>query len=415
MKKTLVVLLILAVAGGVFAQEITVGGQVFGSATLIQGQSAKDSDIEALGVFGRTRLQVTGQNDEETFGGWMRFQSGWDFGPIITTMTGSPPPTGMNTTLGPGEGYPVSAWGYAWWQPIQYVRFQVGTNPDGEFGADGIARWAFYGDICDVIIPEDYSYSYSFYGGFGDAGARLTITPIEGLEINVAAPFEARAGRATDVYGRIHAQVAYTLADIGKIAVTFAGDHGDSITGTGTAATSNGSTIFGYFGLSAIENLIVDFGIGFKLPVTEDIATGIDQKLTSPFAVGLAAAYDMGQFAVRARVQGLFAGKLTYTAGGVSTDTKLGTVIEFDVLPSFAINDMFKAFLSGGLVINVPDTGDSVVAWHVNPYITVSQGGGAFYAGFRLDSDGLDHAKLKAAGTEKVVNWSVPVGILYYF
>jgi len=57
-----------------------------------------------------------------------------------------------------------------------------------------------------------------------------------------------------------------------------------------------------------------------------------------------------------------------------------------------------------------PDSGDSTVGWHVQPYLAINEGPGTFYAGFRLDSTGA-----KNAAGDKVVNWAIPLGIAFNF
>jgi hypothetical protein len=56
-----------------------------------------------------------------------------------------------------------------------------------------------------------------------------------------------------------------------------------------------------------------------------------------------------------------------------------------------------------------PDSGESTVAWHIQPYVTVKANWWApnFYAGIRFDSDGDPNGPKG----NKVVNWSVPIGI----
>jgi hypothetical protein len=78
-----------------------------------------------------------------------------------------------------------------------------------------------------------------------------------------------------------------------------------------------------------------------------------------------------------------------------------------DLLPSFAINDSVTAFLSTGLSMTTPEVGDTTVGWHINPYVNVK---GHFYAGVRIDSDGV-----KDTDNKTTVNWSIPLGLAFGF
>jgi hypothetical protein len=527
MKRLIVISVIFALVAGAAFAEINVGGGVYGKVNVLQGTSEKfwdDGDvlsagnkdaIRASGGMGRIRLEASGQNDDETFGGWLRFE-----------------------TAGYGGG--VSGYGLAWWKPIQQFKFQVGSNGgDGHFGVSEFVRYGFYAGAADIgVVNESWAFSSSFYGGFSAGGAILTITPIEPLVINIGIPF-FEGGRAEGIFKQTNAQVAFNIDGIGSLAVTYAGGYeGDSntagysldadgnqvpktgnltrtwkvkvpTTGTGAfpvpilappagsaanaldiykfttpyeydiAATgANGaSKIYASFDLTAIENLGVNIGIGFTLPRKyenevvdntggasgkEWVSTTTDAyKYNTPLAVGLGVSFDAGAFGIKARVQGEFAEKFTWErtykdAGSpgvaarsvsISRELKGPFVLIGDILPSFAINDSMKVFLSAGLTFtggydvlaveenplydppNSPATTeqyieknvarDSVVGWHINPYFSKSSGPGTFYAGFRLASGSkyIESFNLVTGepNEKTIINWSVPVGVMFSF
>ena len=534
MKRLIVISVIFALVAGAAFAEINVGGGVYGKVNVLEGTSRKtlvidengnsykgadaltSDGIRASGGMGRIRLEGSGQNDDETFGGWVRFE-----------------------TAGYGGG--VSGYGLAWWKPIQQFKFQVGANPDGHFGVSEFVRYGFYAGAGDIgVADEKWAFSNSFYGGFGAGGAILTITPLEALAINVGIPFFQKdlwtSARAEGIFKQTNAQVAYSIDGIGSFAVTYQGGYaGDKgVNDRNTKVSSNGSNLkdnegplvpyaaadgityipkggntkyedrvydiasvgaagapkfYASFDLTAIENLGVNIGIGFTLPAKDELeglntpvvmdpVTGTNyagdpsdgkwtqtQKYNTPLAVGLGVSFDAGAFGIKARVQGEFAEKFTWertdqypTGPGGALETKKEEktlkgplVVTGDILPSFAINDSMKIFLSAGLkltgkynVIGFVDNPaydvdptvsellekeieqDSVVGWHINPYFTKSSGPGTFYAGFRLSSDGskwTESYARKANGkfdydkpNEKtIINWSVPIGVMFSF
>ena len=542
MKKLIVISVVFALVAGAAFAEVNFGGGVFGKVNVIEGTSKKGihdatgpnvnpkgdtylddgEEVKASGNMGRVRLEASGTNDEGTFGGWARLDTG-------------------------SYGGGINGYAYAWWQPLSLLKFQVGTNGgDGYFDAWGGAGWGFYAAAGDVLGLESWAYGSAFYGGFGAGGAILTITPLDALAINIGIPYFA-GGRGEDVYKKTNAQVAYNIDGIGKLAISYQGDYEGrddktnapnwkvtygqdankkalsavdvfgsfnprNVTGLGyvllppaagsdvndpldstsppntvgkvevpdvmaQVGSRNNSKLYAFFDLSMVENLGVQLSVGFTLP-SKDVdekentpGTPADGKVTRtvnympPLAVGLAASYDAGAFGIKARVQGQFAESLKYeyenthpliTEAGAksnSYEVKGPFVLRADILPSFAINDSMKVFLSAGLVlqakysydvlgydnanpdgegtasskyVKLEETVDSVVNWHINPYFTKSAGAGTFFAGFRLWSDGkyVESYNRNSGGYlmknwvpnyKAIVNWAVPVGIRFDF
>jgi hypothetical protein len=483
MKRLIVISVVFALVAGTAFAEINVGGAVFGRFDVIEGTSEKDDntdwaadngkgkaifdsrDITTGGTMTRLRLDGSGESEDGTFGGYIRFEAGSD---------------GGSTT----------GWGHAWWKPIDQFKLLIGSaGYDGFWAKDGVARWGFYRDAGDVFANiEGWAYGAAFYDGI-TKGALLTITPLEALEVNIGIPFFG-GGRGEDIYKSTHAQVAYNIDGIGDLAITYRGDFegqgndkakhvsvsGVTLDGSTTATllpavdiySSIGANtepkFFAYFNLTAVENLGVQLGIGFTLPAKDEpdaVEVPNISKTTEtfnympPVAIGLGASYDMGAIGVKLRVQAQLAEKYTYD---VKTDNLVVPANSFsgsyeiagpfklsaDILPSFAINDSMKVFLSAGLamtaardydiwdtvdskVVKVTKTEDAVVGWHIMPYFTKSVGWcQGFYAGFRLWSDGskytADYNRDKDGVLDKsdpvekaIVNWSVPIGIAFQF
>ena len=220
----------------------------------------------------RGRLNVSGTNDDETFGGFLRLQqnAGGAFGAAL-------------------------AW--VWWRPIEAVKFQVGILDDfyvndivdtfggnaeetgvhntgtsfygwssnglysaGKLPTGGNWNWFdhdddeetpqiwAYNDGSKILTPEggvgsaddmamlsfDDLMLGAFAQEFSTAGAALTIAPIEGLSINLAVPYGLGDGNnnlewdweAEKVYKEFLAQVQYDLTDIARVSLAFKGHMG---------------------------------------------------------------------------------------------------------------------------------------------------------------------------------------------
>ena len=424
MKKLIAILVVFAlVAGSIFAADI--GVDVFGNVVLADGSSELDSagdpakpDATASGGNGRIRISASAEKEDGTFGGWLRFNAG-------------------------SYGGGVDAFGYVWWKPIDQFKFQIGTNGgDGEFALEGITGWGFYCMPCEVIISNGNVWGWggalandgkstrfrnAFYGGF-NSGAILTITPADMVAINIGIPFY-QGGKGEKIYKETTGQVAFDIEGIGKAGITYEGGMNEVNFDPANPESfdGSGSKLFAYFGLSAVENLGIDIGVGFTFPVKDD-----DLKLNynAPVAIGLGASYNMDAFGVNFRAMVEVGGKRSGDAvkgylnafgdGDDSVSTPFAMLL--DVLPSFAVNDNLKVFLSFGLGMvgenkykaNGADVKeDSLLTWHVEPYIVVgNQWSAAFYAGFRLESP-TDKGGKK--GEDSYINWSIPLGMTIGF
>jgi len=459
MKKLIVLSVVFVLlASAAFAADVS--GEVHGHVTPISGDTEEDSKVQAGGGLGRVRIEASGQDEDGVFGGWVRVDG------FNTQFVKS------DWTTKSWEGAPIrafSGFGIAWWKPNDKIKVSIGGNPDGQFGMDGVARWGFYqvgGDSVGVFT-EGWKFSASFYGGWADEGALLTITPIDALQINIAVPFMSGSDQiwgsaeARFIYLGTNAQVAYTIDGIGKAALSYVGNQNyldinefneDIKTWAqawdGKKAAPNpsgyasGGTLYGYFGLTMIEGLGIDVGIGYTLPVSNSEKFDVDNpssptaeaSYNAPIAVGLGVNFTTGPIGLKLRAQGQFAGESTYTVKDSTgkiielTDPadatkkkkadetfKDPTVIIVDILPSYAITDALKVYLDAGLEMTMPDKGDTVVGWHVAPVISVKSNWWSpnFFAGIRIDSDGQKAYGKKKDSTK--VNWSVPIGMAVSF
>jgi hypothetical protein len=308
--------------------------------------------------------------------------------------------------------------------------------------------------------PANINVRNAYYDGF-NGGIILTLTPLEALTVNIGIPIfdnfqrgDKFGGNSEKIFKHTEAQVTYDIANIGTVGFSIVGDMTDKQQG-GAPANDN-PEMFLYFGLSAIENLGLDIGLGYKLPdsvKTEGYGT---VTVLNPFYVGLGASYNAGAFGIKLRTTMGFGGNTTIDDDGVagagpgyeykpeSGDTQKGPPAPFrmliDILPSYAVNDNLTVLLSAGLGIigkgkyekasnefadiEYDSDGHTTdrVAWHIQPYISLKASGWwapNFYAGFRIQSSGDSYKD----GTrdpygkngDKYIDWAIPVGLVVSF
>jgi hypothetical protein len=449
MKKLIALLVVFALlAGSVFA--IDVSGGVIGTVKLLEGNSVKTadregnevSDIGAGGAMGRIRLEGSGEAGDN-FGGWLRiegaaFNEKAIMGAVAAFMPDDPTAGGGSGSGGgtdpddesaPGleisDLFNAGFYGIAWWKPIDQLKLSIGGNPDGIWGKDGVTRWGFYLEGGDAgVAAESWAFDASFFGGFFNRAAlMLEITPMDMLAVNIGIPFSdgklySDDGDIKDVYLHAVAQLALNF-DFGTIALTYEGGTNDKYkvgysvyltdpTDPKIDRKSDPSKIYAYFGLTMIENLGIDVGIGFPFPNKGDKDAGYFGTIQEPIAAGLGVSFATDVFGVKFRAQGAF-------AGGVTPDGKDKIkdpfVLDLDVLPYYAMNDNVSIFLSAGLHMVAPDEGDSDVDFHINPYIQVGKQGPSFWAGFKLWSDGKDPTDADKAK----ICWAIPIGLTVAF
>jgi hypothetical protein len=455
MKKLIAIAVVFALAAGaVFAADV--GATVDGLINVVQGDNEENAEAMASGKMNNIRLQASGQNEEGTFGGWLRVDA-------INTELDQGTLTGHNWEKNAVRYF--NAFGNVWWKPIEQLKFLIGGNPDGLFDTGIVSQWGFYqvaGDLTGehgnawgggneggFIGPN---YRDAFFGGWDKEGAVITLTPIDGLEVNLAIPFisELRDDinavesprRGEDVYKKMVVKAAYNIDGIGKFALTwdgrkydFSGASGEAFGAWGWDADGDGKVdyqrkklgqLYGYFELTSIENLSVELGLGlpfFQKSVYNNAIPGGDDAMVSPFEmyVGLGAGYSAGAFGVKARLLMGF-GSYTSSDTDVLKNGQDAFKMMFDLMPYYAINDTLTAHLSFGMGFKGDSYSDgesrddapNFAAWHIYPYITVKGGWWApnFYAGLKIKADGKSIST--DADKAKVV-WEVPVGIHFEF
>jgi len=406
MKKLIAISVILVLLASVAFAETTFGAAVMTRAILAQGstqEGAAGADLTTDFAMTRLRFDTTTSNDEETFGGYLRLETG---------------------------GFT----GHAWWKPVDALKVQLGTDNDGRWDPTNIVGYGFWEAASAWavgFIPEAGSYfgGASFAPGFGD-GLGLTITPIDALTINIGIPLQNGA-LVADTYLSSYIQAGYAIDGIGTATITYVGGAGhkdwaapksgketeynttgDPTSGVKTpgyglygeiAESNDPGSIYASFDLSAIENLGLNFGVGYHLGfetigdgsfdttdadgtpnpngvivtnVQKNTAKSDDWTTNGTLAVGVGVSYNItDEFGLKVRVQAaniLGGGKNEFTTTATDTGTLpgLGAVpagmaysdeskepinLGVDLLPSYAVNESFKIFLAVGARFNTAD------------------------------------------------------------
>ena len=381
MKKLIAISVVFALVAGVaFAADVS--ASVFGTANVLQGNTGKDpatsedSKVTSSGKMNRVRIDGSGEANEN-FGGYFRFdRHHWDNGLAFT--------------------------GNVWWKPIDQFKLMIGGNDgDGFIGKEGNTGWMFYQTPTDVDVTFGgenvwggglYGFGlttrHAFYErGDGQEDVYLFITPMDMLGINVILPFISKNGQETaDEFKQAIAQIDLKL-DFGNIALTYVGGRGYDK----DKNIDEPASIFLYFG-GSFGDLSLDVGLGYHMA-----KAGGD--VAQPIGIGVGLKYATDAFGVKFRT--------TVALAGEDKSTK----ILADVLPYFPLSDNLTAFVSVGLGMVMPESGDSQMGWHFNPYLQVGEEWGAkFLAGIKVKSNGKG-----ADGSDAVIDWAIPVALIVSF
>jgi hypothetical protein len=375
MKKALVVLLILAVAGGLFAQEFSLNGRV--DAWLVPFQYIdRDGDSLVGAGLGRdtnggngVRARLFGEAKTDTMGLKIQLQ----FYPADSTAAVQ---FDDNVEL--------------WWKPIDWFQLDVGkfvSDPlrgkigDGSW-MDGVTVMSYDGD---EIFSRFKSQGLN-NGGSGNAGVLASFN-YGGLFVGALLPNLAAFGAAardpltggkanvyeTAKYGngspgngggsvlgrefeRIQFAVGYTIPDIGLVRVQYVGANAglsggiDFSTPSVAAYTIYTPRIEAAFALTMIDGLTLDIGGKVPLPLKADqvdtwtgapdykwdSGTG-DWKAQAPYQLSVGATYKANSaLTITGRVDGKFGGSVDSGVSG-QEPIKFGPEINFHLFPTYDI------------------------------------------------------------------------------
>jgi len=374
MKKLITISVVFALIAGVAFADTAVSGSLSVRAKLIADTlNDVDNTAYAVGEVETAYVQLSGQNDDGTFGGLIRLRG----------------------NDGTSKFHRV----FAWWKPIPQLQIWLGQDPDGKFGPYN--AWTFFQGQESYAHDHDWGqWRAAFPGNWDTFGLALSVFPIQGLEVDIVVPIggvgvgNSQNGMANwepaygnknfnDLFfGSLQLAVVYGIPDIGKVFLNVLGPGYNIFTDENATTPSNYNadgkplnygTIGVAFQLTAVQG--VDVQVGFST-----IIPGAVEK--QPTYLSLIANYNGDGFGVRFRSRFVLGPAEGYFQTGV------------DVQPWINLGPL-QAFLNIGFIMT--DTGvsgvDPVSQFILNPYIRMGFGGGSLRFGVLFKDPNLDADK----------------------
>jgi hypothetical protein len=364
MKKALVVLLILAVAGGLFAQGFTLTGKV--DTWLIPFQYInRDGDTLVGAGLGRDnskgngiRAQLSGAAKTDTMGLKIDLQ----FYPINASD---------DEVVQFGDNVEV------WWKPVDFFQLDVGkfasSTLRGKVGdgswMDGLTVGSYGADEIFTQFVGKAGVLASFT--FGDLFIGALVPNMTSNAFEVASADQWSGGKKGDVYEtvnyddgknqfghvyeRIQFAVGYTIPDIGLVRAQYVGANASAKFGLYPFADYTWEVttpkIEAAFALTAVEGLTLDIGGKVPLPVKLDSVekwNPVDlewkaenpndkSKAQAPYQVSVGAIYKVNDaLTINGRVDTKFGGSYDFGISG-QDPMKVGPEINFHLFPTYDI------------------------------------------------------------------------------
>jgi len=366
MKKLIAVLAALALIVGSAFADSSWGGRVDIGAHLAAGDNQDGTDVVGHLRSSVLELELSGTRatDFGTFGGLLVVEWGAPFGTTTSFWTG----------------------GRATWQPMDML--WIGMGNVGMARLNNISRAGdnFHrgGAGLDRDIPGALGLHGAFFGGLG-TGIILDLSPTSLVDIGVGLPYNwATDVEVSNIFERIHARARLNL-DFGRIGIGYRGSAADGNNGIITA-TFHSATL--------VPGLALNLGVGFNM--VEDA-----EVLNIGFGVGWGA---NEQFGVGFRgAVALAIGDNANLGGGAGN----GVRMSFQAIPRFLVMPGVSVQLPLGVGVDMPDAGDTIIRFQVDPYVRVNLGRPAFLAGVNIDGNN--------DGGDMTVNWGVPIGMIFSF
>jgi hypothetical protein len=392
MKKLIAIAVVFALVAGAAFAETSVSGNITARGKLIDDKIDDNDDTKAQtsGEIETGYIQLSGQNDEGTFGGLIRLRG--------------------NDAVGKFHR------AFVWWQPIPQLRIFYGQDPDGKFGPYNV--WSFFQG------QEGYAHNFqsagleswgnwraSFPGNWDTFGLSFSVFPVQGVEANLVVPASGGVGKQgspalaswegfytnkslEDVWlGSLELATSFSIPDIGKAGFTVIGPGTNIFDENYKGNGKNAGNLGLWFLLTAVDSLDVQLGGAFTLPGKED-------ENDYPLNLALIANYNAGDFGLNFRTRFVL---------GTGDDKQFAT--EINVQPSYKLAFM-KIFLAIGFYVSDNDTSDdndALAAVFVNPYVRVPLGPGEIRIGLHIEDPNLD------SESDKDATVKVPVMFTYSF
>jgi len=365
MRKLIAISVVFAlIAGAAFADTAVSGSLSVRAKLLADTLNDVDNTAYAVGEVETAYVQLSGTNDDGTFGGLIRLRG----------------------NDGTSKFHRV----FAWWKPIPQLQIWLGQDPDGKFGPYN--AWTFFQGQESYAHDHDWGqWRAAFPGNWDTFGLALSIYPIQGLEVDIVVPIggvgvgNSQNGMASWepaygnknfnalFFGSLQLAVVYGIPDIGKVFLNVLGPGVDIFDDVKDA---NFGTLGIAFQLTAVQG--IDVQVGFSTTIPGEVSD-------YPSNIALIVNYNGEGFGVR------FRSRFVLGSGSGPTANKDFFQTGVDVQPWINLGPL-TAYLNIGFIMT--DTGvanvDPVSQFILNPYIRMGFGGGSLRFGVLFKDPNLD-------------------------
>ncbi len=203
MKKLIAISVMIALLASAAFAETTVSGTVEARLNVFQVELGDHGEAYDYGhpkpttggSFGTAYIQLSSTNSDGTLGGMFRLR-------------------GQDIVNGDAAG--AFRWHrvFVWWKPIPQIRFFLGQDADGMFETGQLTSWAFHQGSEQYLVVHDWDFWRNIFPGNWDTfGAAFSFYVVEGLELNLVAPFGNPSGwprhRDSDVTRKTDVETFY--------------------------------------------------------------------------------------------------------------------------------------------------------------------------------------------------------------
>jgi len=393
MKKLIAISVVFALIAGAAFADTSVSGTISVRTKLIS-DTLNDVENTAVtpGEVETAYVQLSGQNDDGTFGGLIRLRGNDGIGKFHRA--------------------------FAWWKPIPQLQIFLGQDLDGKFGPYN--AWTFFQGQEGYAHDHDWdAWRAAFPGNWDSFGLAFSIYPIQGLEVDIVVPMggislsndlTTPTGNSGYVkpweglypgknfnalwFGSLQLAVVYGIPDIGKVFLNVIGPGYDIFDSDNKPA--NYGRLGVAFLLTAVQG--VDVQVGFSTTLPGEVSD-------YPSNIALIVNYNGEGFGVR------FRSRFVLGSGSGAGANKDYIQIGADVQPWINLGPL-TAYLNIGFIMT--DTGAGSVSgvnpvsqFILNPYIRMGFGGGSLRFGVLFKDPNLD--------TDNNATISVPLIFGYSF
>jgi hypothetical protein len=407
MKKLIAIAVVFALIAGTAFAQTSISGTVDLRMDLLNG-NFDENNVPTIGGPGVADgyVQLSGTNGEANFGGLVRIKAN----PMVSDD-------------GRGDGgknHGLFHRAFAWWKPIPQLRIFLGQDKDGMFSTGGtLTDWAFHQGGENYLNRHDWDYWRAIFPGNWDSFGLAFTLNVEALEVNLVIPTGAVNSWPLDnwstkitweaFFPSLRLQVNYSIPGFGRIYFSWIGPaQNNNVPFEDIGDGQSFGNIAASLLITAVEGLPIQVGFA------TDIVNG-ENTTNRPLHVGLAAHYTGGDWGVKFRFGSQWGGMgansfwgATYQYQPVNGNNACvkGNAMTFNVMPWFNLSVM-RVFVDLGAYITMPDQGDGIFGFWVNPYIRKSFGSGALNAGIRIENNGTD--------VDSATTFSVPLQFTYSF